>query len=409
MGFFGLSEMLILFAVAGGVADAGDVKLTAPRDSADKAIRWVLPEADVVVHVNVEASILNVFGLLEEIADLKAAKENPEISQAIASAKAKMEEGLQFVGKEVELDFARDLGTFTLSLGLAKKEEMSLMIRMRGNFKGSKLQATLTKDAPASYEFKGKTIHRLKEEPIFKDTVLTFPDETTLFMGPKHLVEEALVAGRVKPVKGSRSARLAKLVDRRMVTFAMLALPAWVLDEVSQDDDAKLVAALLGDVDYIFYGAGPKRGVLEAGVTSKDARRQMSYLFKAGAAFLDAVRGLVDAGAYSILGVIPLIPPSEIDPAWQKALSDEAAVLEVAGWFEKRFTGKSKVKVDPRKQTVRLELDNPAALCGAVAPMLAGAGYWMYMRPFQDPGPMHEEQFEYEPERRPAIEYIPIP
>ncbi len=409
MGFFGLSEILILFAVAGGMADAGNVKLTAPRDTADKAIRYLLPDAEVVVHMNLEAGIGNVFALLDEVAELKFAKSSAEISQAIGAAQTKMAEGLKFLGNEVGLDLASDLGSITFSLSLASKDKMALLIRMRGNFKDGKLESKITKDAVGTYEFAGKTIHRLKEEPVFSDTVLTFPDATTLLLGLRPVVEEVLSKGKVKPSKGGRTARLAKLVNRKTATFALLALPDWAVAELARDESAKLVAKFLGEVDYLYYGAAKGKGVFEAGVSSKEARTRVAYLFKSAAGFLDAVRGIIDAGAYSILGIIPLVPPSEIETAWQEALSDEDAVLEVAAWFKQRFTGKSVVKVNSRKQTVRLELDNPAALCGAVAPVLAGAGYWMYMRPFQGAEPLYEEKIEFEPERQPAIEYIPIP
>ena len=306
------------------------------------------------------------------------------------------------------MDFTRDLGTLTFSLSLASKEEMALLVRVRGNFRESKLEEKLTEDATGTYDFKGKKVHRLKEDSTFREMVLTFTDQTTLLLGPRTVVEQVLTKGSVKPVKGGRTARLAKLLGRRTETFALLSLPGWLLEEMARDEDLKLLAALLGEVDYVYYGASPGKGVIEAGVTSGDASKQIMYLFKAASGFLEVVRGAIDAGAYSILGVVPLIPAHEIEPAWRKALTDEEGVLQLATWFMKRFTGKSKVTADRRKKTVRLEFDNPAAISGAVAPILAGAGYWMYMRPFQHAEPYHEEELEYAPERQPAIDYLPL-
>ena len=406
---FGLSEVLILLSVVGGFASGGDVKLTAPRDTADKAVRYVLPDANVVVHFNVQAGIGSVFGLLEEMSGLRMATASPEIAEALASTQRTMSDGLGFIGKEVSLDFKKDVGTLTVSLSLSSKERMALLVRLRGNFKESKLLEKLTEDATGTYEFKGKTIHRWKDDSPFPDMVLSFADDTTLLLGPKAVIEEVFTKGQLKASKGSRTARLAALVDRRTVTFAMLSLPVWLLEEMTGDEDLQLLAALLGEVDYVFYGAGPGKGLVEVGVGAGAANRQISYLFKAAAGFLDTVRALVDAGAYSILGVMPLIPATEIEPAWQKALSDEEGVLELAAWFKKRFTGKSKVLADARKKTVRLEFDNPAALFGALAPVLAGAGYWMTMAPFQKAEPMYDEELDYAPERQPAIDYLPLP
>jgi hypothetical protein len=409
MAGFGMSELLILFAVAGGIADGGDVKLMAPRDTADKAIRYVLPDAEIVVHVNLEAGIGSVFALLDEVAELKAAKESPEVSEAIVSARTKLGQGLKFFGNEVELDLTKDLGSFTFSLSLADQDNMSILVRMRGNFEKSKIQEKITKDSVGTYEMEGETVHRLKDESVFSETVVTFPDSTTLLLGPRAVVDEILKTGRVKPVKGSKTERLKGLVSRKTSAFSLISLPDWAVTELGRDRDLELVAKFLGEVDYIFYGAGSGKGVVEAGTSSKEALKQITYLFKATAGFLDTVRAIVDAGANSILGLVPLVPENDIEPAWQKVLSDEEAVLELATWFKKRFTGKSKVKTNSRKKTVRLELDNPAAMVGALTPVLAGAGYWMFMRPFHDDGPMYETKPEFEPDRKPAIEYIPIP
>ncbi len=406
---FGISELLIIFAIAGGMTDSDDVKLTAPHDTAQKAIRYVLPDADIVVHINLEAGIGNVFGLLDEVASLKAARDSSEITQAISRARTKVVEGLGFLGNEVDLDLAKDIGSITFSMALADQSNMSIMVRMRGNFEKSSIKEKITKDTVGTYELKGKTVHRLKEESIFTETVVTFPDTTTLLLGPRPVVDVILKSGRAKPAKGSVTEKLKGLVGKKITTFSLFALPDWMTDELGKSRDLELVAKLFGDVDYMFYGAGRRKGLVEAGVSSKGALKQITYLFKAAAGFLDVVRGVVDAGAYSILGMVPLVPESEIEPAWRKALSDEESVLEAASWFRKRFTGKSKVKADRKRKTVRLTLDNRAALMGAMAPVLAGAGYWMYMRPFQDAGPMYEEKPVMEQERRPAIEYIPIP
>jgi hypothetical protein len=223
------------------------------------------------------------------------------------------------------------------------------------------------------------------------------------------VVDEVLKSGRVKAVKGSRTARLKSLVGRKTTAFSLVALPDWAIAELGRDRDLELIAKFFGEVEYIFYGASAGKGLIEAGTSSKATLKQVTYLFKASAGFLDAVRAVVDAGAYGILGLVPLVPENEIEPAWQKALSDEESVLELATWFKKRFTGNTKVKTDKRKMTVRLELDNPAALMGALTPVLAGAGYWMFTRPFHEVGPKYEEEPAFETERKPAIEYIPIP
>jgi hypothetical protein len=403
----GISELLILFAVIGGVSDVNTGRSKAPYDTGDKAVRYALPDAHLYVHLDLAGGMASIFSTMDELGKLRAAASFPEVQDGLAAARRSIEDGLGFVGKELGLDLTQDVGSITLSLALNSKDDMQLMMRVRARFAGSKVQMQIAKQAEGDYTFKGKQVFKLKSDTPFKGMVACFPDPTTLVMGPQKLIEEVLAKGRVKATPGGRLATLSKLVDKRASAFVLVSLPEWVLEDLVNDVNYAAVMYTLQGLEYAYFGVAPRKGMFEFGFDAPEGVRQAGYLCKAAEAFLSSIPALTDAGAYGILGALPYISKGDLDGQLRELLQDEKAVLEAATWFKKRFTGKASTKINNKARTVRLTVDNPAALGGAVLPIIGGAFYWSSSRVYHDQPVTGVETDDEKQESKPAIEHLP--
>jgi hypothetical protein len=409
MALMGISELVIIFALTVSFSDVTPARLNAPHDKAVEAVRYVLPDADVVFHGNIEGTLTNFFALLDELEKLGLVKNNPALAQGVADARKKVREALDAGAKELGIDFTKDLGSLTMSLALRGETDLGVLLRLRGKLEGSGLVEQILKDSGGTVDVKGGTLHLLKDAGIFPDTVFCLPDKTTLLIGHRPAVEQILAKGAVQGDSKSRQAVLRKKVDRKAGSFVFLSLPDWVLTAMSKDRDLVAVATFLGGIDSIFYSAGPRRGFLEVTAAKPEMATRVEYLFKAGAAALGTAAPMIDVATFGLLGVLPLIPEEELGTELMTLLKDEKGILELNGWLKKRFTGKAKVRADARKMTVSLTLDNPASVVAALLPAGVGAAWYAFVAPKYEE-PLMEDPYgpAFQDAPRPAIEHLPV-
>lgn len=391
----GVSEILLVFAIMGGVMVDSPGKLTAPRDPAPKAIYQVIPGAHVAFHTNVQGAANSLFQLLDEAEKLVLVKSDPDLAQGLAQARIMVVQGLQEGGREVHLDLRKDLGTITFSMRVLAGPVFEILLRLRGNFKDATLLDMVIKDAVSSFELKGVTIHELKSTPEVPSAVVCQPDATTILLGTRTYVEQIVSNKRVKSGKSDVPARLKKQVGPKTFAFLYGEVPSFLYSEMRGDPDLARLAGFLEGLDYAMFSAAPKKGKVYFQATSAETLVQLNYLLKAIAGAMGTIESLVDVIAFGALGIAPLVPTRELEPELVRILGNEKGMLDLSRWFKKRFAGKGKVKLNRKAKQVTLEFSNPATALGAVLPLLGGAAYWTMGRSFSEPA--HYEEYEEKP------------
>jgi hypothetical protein len=386
------SAVWFLLAFFGGFLGLPTGKLVAPRDSAQQASAWVLPDAHIAFHVNVEASLKGTLALLDEVARLKVVTGSKELSQGLQQIKTEVTNGLQTPNEELGLDLAKDVGNITFSMRLDQGMQFKLLMRARGNFANSKLKDQVSKEA-ASTETLGKyTIYRMPDDASVKDNVVCFVDDTTILLGDRAFIEEALSGKRGKPAADSVNQRIASVAGAGIETFMYLSLPEWTLAFLAFEPELQQFLELLKGTDYVLWAAGPKKGLGVLQANNAQQAQRVYYLNKSAAAVLGIMDPATDAAAYGLLGLAPLIPVEEDTAELLRLASDEQTVLEFAAWFKKRFAGKAKVTKNDKTFRVTLELTNPGSVLGLALPFIAGGLAWQQMRSAPPP-----EEFPYDP------------
>jgi hypothetical protein len=412
MGFgLGVGEMLILVALFGGLTDTTAVKLHAPRDKSELAIRYVMSDADIVLHSNIEAGLGSVFGLLTEFQELSGIKESRMVSQELARGRMMLEQVIDQGSAEAGINLREGLGSVTASLALKDEDSYRMLVRVRGNFKESKVMEIMTKEVIGTYEHSDRTVYQLRDSGTFGDSVICLADDTTLLLGSQPVVEEILAKKKVTQGKQSKASAIKKLVKPGTASFVFISLPDWVIAKMKTDEDLVKMATFIAGLDYLFMSSAPRKGIVLAQATRPETAIRFNYLFKSIASLIGTYNDLFDAITYGILGIVPLIPEKEFDAEIYSILSDEKAMLELSDWARKRFTGKVRVRYDKARKSIKLELDNPASAMGMMLPFAAGIAGWSFakQKAVDKMTPPHYDEYPGEGVLEPYVEEPPGP
>ncbi len=382
MAYMGIGELLVLFGLMGGAFGGTTADLEAPRDQPSKSLAWVLPEADIAAHVNIEGSVGAITDMMDEVSKLRIITDSPEFTQAMQQAKVMMDQTFEQGSKEVGLDFRKDAGSVTFSMALNDDQTFKLLLRARGNFGKSRIKELATQEIAHTAPYKKHTLYVLPDDRESSNNVLCLADDTTILLGDRTAVEAILDGRKLKAAKNSAAARLKKFVDRKSASYVYLALPKWVSGELRHQRDLALVADLLDATDYLLYVAGPKKASLAIQANNATASSRYEYMLKGMAAVVGIMEPAMDAVIYGALGFVPLVADHELDREVKELVSNEKGMLELGKWAKKRFGGKAKVKADRRKYLITMELSNPMSIGGITMPMIAGAAFYSFAQPF---------------------------
>ena len=405
MAFMGVGELLVLFGLLGGAVGGTTADLEAPRDKPSQSLAWVLPEADIAAHVNVEGSIAAITGLMDDISKLRIISDSPEFSQGMTQAKLMMGQTFEEGRKELGMDLRVDAGSITFSMQFNDDKTFKLLVRARGNFGKSRLHELVSREIAHSAPYKKHTLFILPEDNESRDNVLCLADNTTILLGDRTSVEAILDGKKLKAAKRSAAARLKKFVDRKSASFMYVSLPKWASAELRHNRDLALVADLLDSTDYLLYVASPRKATLALQADNAAAASRYEYMLKSAAALLGIMEPAMDAVIYGLLGIVPLVTDDELDREVKELVNNEKGMLELGKWAKKKFGGKAKVKADRRKFLTTIELSNPMSIGGLTLPMIVGAAFYTFARPFSEkvsPEPYGKEPQMAPPKSEPA-------
>lgn len=367
----GMAEIVIIFGLLGGMLGGPPGELQAPRDGAEQAIKWVLPDAHVAVYVDVEAAIGAGFALLDEVDRLPVLVGAPELTEALREMRRSVESGLADVQRDMGVDARHGVGDVTLSLSFSQAGEPRMLVRVRGSFPIAEVIKRIAGEGAATEVLHGTTLTTLEETENDK-LVAGALDETTLIVGPRSSLDE-LLGGRAFPTTdGSAGGRLAKVAGKKTGAFVYLAPPAWLGTEMKSSPDLANLARFVDGVDYLTWTSTPDRAQLRVGTRTDEAAARVELLMRAATSLLTAFDPLTDAITLGAAAVLPLVSERELGAELHRMVSNERGMAELGAWTKKRFGGKGKVSRDAKKGTVDLELSNPASLPALVMPLMSG-------------------------------------
>lgn len=371
----GFGEIIVIFGLLGGMLGGGAGEQQAPRDGADQAIKWVLPDAHVALYADVEAAVGNGFAVLDELDRLPLLQTAPEMAEALREMRRSVDAALGDVQREMGVDARHGVGDVTFSMSISQASAPRMLARVRGKFPVEDVIRRVAGDGAATETLHGHTLTTLQTSDT-DSVVATALDETTLVVGPRSSLDE-LLGGRPFPAtEGSTGGRLGKLVTKKTTAFVYLAPPAWLTQQMMGSPAEAGLARFIDGIDYVAWAAAPDKAIVRVGARTDETAGRSELLLKAASSMLVAFDPLTDALVQGAAALLPLVAEGELGPELHKLVSNERGMLELGAWFKKRFGGKGKVTRDAKKGIVDLELSNPASLPALIMPLMS-AGAWL--------------------------------
>lgn len=368
--------MILLLGTLGGVSGGSAAQTTAPHDSAVVAAAGVLPDALFAAHADVGVSMSAVDTLIGEVEGLQLAQQSATLRQTLKGVREAIEGLRSGLLSEIGLDIQKQIGSVTLSVATVGKDDVRLLLRVRGDLGSLKLTGLFgdeskEKKVPA---YKGIALHPMPDGGSMRDHVVARPDDATLVIGPRELVQDIIAKKAWKGTERSASTRIGAMVDTSTWSFVYIAPAAWMEADLSSLSDRPMHDLVAG-IDYALYtvASAGARGRLVA----KDPAfaRRVWNVAQAFASLVAALDPLVDAAAHGAAGVLPWVARRKAADTPEAAQKDEQAVMEAGAWAKKRLGGEAEATLDEGTNTVELTLSNPTSLTAFALPGF-GVAMW---------------------------------
>lgn len=217
---FGLVEVITLLLGLSNFSLQANPK--AP--TADVALQYAMPDADVVVHFDAASVIPNNYKALTQLANQPQIKSSPQLSKMVREAVAEVE-GLRGLAKTMTgIDLATDLNDATMFIQLVPRAEPNFVAAVRGKF------------TVASVEKIGKALNKQSTkigagvllDMGGTDPSLAITKDGVLLAGTTRLLRDRLADTWKAPVRapGSGLAHAADVINAKPIFAVSLTLSA---------------------------------------------------------------------------------------------------------------------------------------------------------------------------------------
>jgi hypothetical protein len=369
-----MASIAIVFVLGlfGGFAGTGG-DTGAPRDTAQEAARYVLPDASVAAHFDVGGTMAAVDKVMAELEDLELNKRSATFGRTLGQLRSGIEMVAKGVSTEAGIDPRKQVGSLTFSLTAVSENDIRFLVRLRGDLTGLKLDALTGGEGKAtvSRDYKGIALRALPETGSLKDHVLAQVDETTLVLGARELVQDVIAKKAWKGTERSASTRITAGVGDDAQSFLYLAPTDWMRQDLAKNPRDREVSVIFDGVDYALYVASPTsaRGLLAT--RNPVFAGRMHHVAQAVAGVVSMIGPMTEALGHGAVGVLPWAARRKAADTADSLESDSRAVGEAAAWATKTFGGTAKASLDDG--VVSLELSNPRSLSAIVLPGMGAA------------------------------------
>ncbi len=127
---FGIAEVISLLLSLSGFG----LQANAKAPTADQALRYALPDADIVVHFDVASVIPGNFRALTQLADQPQIKASPELAKLVREAVTELEGPRGLVKAQTGIDFVTDFWDTTAFFQIVPQHDPQFVIASHGHF-----------------------------------------------------------------------------------------------------------------------------------------------------------------------------------------------------------------------------------------------------------------------------------
>jgi hypothetical protein len=340
----GIVEVILLLL---GLSNFGLQANPAPP-TADTALQYAMPDADIVVHVDAATFVPNNYKALTQLGNQPQIKSSPELAKAVRELVAEIE-GFRGIAKSmVGIDPTTDVSSTTAFLQILPKQEPIFVAAVRGKFTAASIDKIAKLTSKQATKIGGGVMVELGGS----DPAIALTKDGVLLAGTPRLVRDRLADTWKAPARpaGTSLAQAAEVIAQKPVYAMSFALSA---------------TARKALVDEL----GPKKNFATDLVQRHKAGSYAIYADGVGWTWIDRDKAGLEAMAQMSEGFLDLMRAAQIAPRG-------LAKMAIAGLESYRGTDKRIDEVLRRKADImkivesytgdgnfKVKLDkNPAAL-----------------------------------------------
>ena len=291
---FGLAELVTLLLTISGFSLQPNPRAA----TADQALRYAMPDADVVMHVDATAIIGNNYKLLTALPTQPQIKAFPDLAKAVRKAVGEVD-GLRGLAKTTTgIDLATDISDATLFVKVPPPRVAgppTLLVSVRGKLPVSAMDRIAKVVGPTTKVGGGVMIVLPPGQGPFGAIAIT--NDNTFLAGPTQLVKDRLATTWRAPARPANSnlAHVASVLDTKPVFAAAATL---------SPSTRKHIAAELG----------PNKNFMSDVVARHKLAAVALYTDGVAWMWIDSTRAGLDAMAQISEGMMDLLRAAQIAP-----------------------------------------------------------------------------------------------
>lgn len=285
---FGFIEVITLLL---GMAGFG-VQQNPKAPTADQALQYALPDADVVVHVDAMAVVPGNYKVLKALPDQAQIKASPELAKAVRRAIGEIEGARGLARTATGIDLVSDISDATVFFRFVPKQDPQFVATVHGKF----TPVTLDKIGKASGGAVTKVGGGAMVDTGSNDPAIGLTRDGVLIVGTSSLVRDRVGDAWKAPTRapGSGLAHAADTINARPLFAVVLTMSPAARAEVQRN---------LGGKNFL------------TDVVQRHKLLSMSVFHDGvGWSWIDSTRAGLDAMALSSEGLLELMKATHIAP-----------------------------------------------------------------------------------------------
>jgi len=354
-----------------------------PKDPPKKAMRYVVPEAQVVFYADVASGRNLLRKMLRSLEKIAAMNEKSEILRKLAVLEETIRNKTEEITREIHIDPLKDLTSIVMSFQMGNDGGFSFLVVLRGNFDSPELKKKIYTDGSSMLtEYNGRKL-------------LSFPipqlrDGGSFFMTPTQMVAgntphvKAFIDGKLKG-RGELAKRMKKSAPEKAILgmavdyAALMGIGEFrtgVVDEMGE------FANILNSLGFSSFWMTGKGATVVVQVDAPEAAERVHQTVIGLNELLTSARPIIRGLGYLAASNASLFE-EELPPVVAELLQDNKTFLALVNWLSDTARISGSVKLSPKTNTVTWSLKGNLAGIGSVL-LGAGAGAWYFHREAED-------------------------
>lgn len=217
---FGIIEVITLLL---GLAGFG-VQANPKAPTADQALHYAMPDADIVAHLDAASVVPGNYKLLGLLADQPQIKASPELQKLVRQAVGEIEGGRGIARMATGIDLTTDIADATAFFRIVPHAEPSFVIAVHGKFSAANLDKIAKVASSSAQKLGAGTI--VETGP--REPAIALTRDGVMLVGTADLVRGRLADGWTPPshAAGTNLGYLADVINAKPVFAVVLTMSA---------------------------------------------------------------------------------------------------------------------------------------------------------------------------------------